>query len=74
MHRGKGLGVIFDSDLSFDPHIQKAICKSNQMIGLIRQSSSFMDKDMFLKLYKALNRPYVQYGNVVFHPLVKCTG
>ena len=67
----KDLGVIFDSNLSFDPHIQKAISKSNQMIGLIRRSFSFMDKNMFLKLYKALIRPHIEYGNVIWYPLLK---
>ena len=67
----KDLGVIFDKSLKFDTHIQKAVAKGNQVIGLIRRSFDFIDKDVFLKLYTALVRPHLEYGNVIWHPNLK---
>ena len=64
----KDLGVTFDSNLTFDIHINKAIGKANQMVGLIRRTFSYLTKDTFLKLYKALIRPHLEYGNNVWHP------
>ena len=29
----------------------------------------FLDKDMFLKLFKAIVRPHLEYANVVWHPM-----
>lgn len=67
----KDLGVTFDCDLSFDPHIQRVISKGNQMIGIVKRSFSFLDNDTFLKLYKAFVRPHVEYANVIWCPYLK---
>ena len=67
----KDLGVTFDIDLSFDVHIQNATKKANRAIGLIRRSFDYLDKDMFIKLYKALVRPHLEYGNTIWHPRLK---
>ena len=67
----KDLGVIFDKELLFDKHITKSINKANSMIGLIRRTFSFLDKDTFLRLYKTLIRPIIEYGNSVWFPNLK---
>ena len=67
----KDLGVIFDKDLSFDTHIQKCINKANQMTGLIKRTFSYLNKDTFLKLYQAMVRPHLEYGNVIWYPRLK---
>lgn len=59
----KDLGVTFDKLLPFDPHIQNVIKKANKMTGIIKRTFSYLDKDIFLKLYKALVRPHLEYGN-----------
>ena len=41
----KDLGVTFDSKLSFDQHIQTIVSKANQMLGLIKRTFSYLDKD-----------------------------
>lgn len=64
----KDLGVTFDRLLNFDLHVNKAIFKGNQMIGLIRRTFTYLTRDTFLKLYKALVRPHLEYGNTVWHP------
>ncbi|KAK7093852.1 hypothetical protein V1264_007538 [Littorina saxatilis] len=67
----KDIGVVFDSNLSFDPHIRGVVSKANQRIGIIKRTFSFLDKDTFLKLYKAFVRPLVEYANVVWSPFLK---
>ena len=65
----RDLGVIFEDNLSFDSHIQRAVSKANQILGLIRRSFDYIDRDMFTQLYKAFVRPHLEYGNIVWHPV-----
>ena len=44
------------------------IKKANNMMGLIWRSFIHLDEEMFLKLYKALVRHYLEYANVIWHP------
>ena len=67
----KDLGVTFESTLRFDKHISNCVNKANRMLGLIKRSFSFMDKEMFLPLYKALIRPHLEYATVVWSPFLK---
>ena len=67
----KDLGVIFDNRLKFDEHIQAAISKANKMLGIIRRAFAFMDKEIFLHLYKSLVRPHLEYGNSIWCPHLK---
>ena len=50
----KDLDEKFDECLNFATHISEVITKGNQRIGLIRRSFTFMNKQTFLTLYKAL--------------------
>jgi len=67
----RDLGVIFDSNLSFDLHINDCIARANRMMGIIFRSFVFMDSIMFLSLYKSLVRSILEYGNVIWSPLHK---
>lgn len=67
----KDLGVVFDESLNFDSHIQKAVNKSNQMVGLIRRSFAYLGKETLLQLYKSLVRPHLEYGNIIWYPFLK---
>ena len=64
----KDLGVVFDCMLSFDSHIQTVINKANRNIGIIRRTFSYLTRNGFIKLYKALVRPHLEYGNAIWHP------
>ena len=67
----KDIGVTFDKKLNFDVHINTAVNKANQLIGLIKRSFQYLDRDMFIKLYKAIIRPHLEYANVIWHPIYK---
>ena len=65
------LGVTFDTQLNFNKHIELAIGKANKMLGLIRRTFSYMNKEVFTMLYKSLVRPHLEYGNVIWNPVLK---
>ena len=65
------LGVIFDSNLLFDDHIDKAVKKANQALGMIKRAFTFLSKNVFISLYKSLKRPHLENGNVIWYPFHK---
>ena len=67
----KDLGVVFDESFKFDRHIQQKISKANQVSNVIRRSFLAADATTLNLLYKALVRPHLEYGNVIWHPLFK---
>ncbi len=67
----KDLGVTFDKNLNFDQHINNIVNKANQVLGVIKRTFTYLDRDVFIKLYKALVRPHLEYGNVIWNPYLK---
>ena len=67
----KDLGVHVDADLSFEEHIATKIKKANQIMGLIRRTFTYLDKESFKKLYTALVRPHLEYAQAVWSPHLK---
>ena len=67
----KDLGVTFTNDLKFSRHIEISVNKANKMIGIIKRTFTYMEKDMFLQLYKSLIRPHLEYGSVIWSPYLK---
>ena len=64
----KDIGVTFDCNLEFDIHISEKISKANSIFGMIRRSYKYLNKDVFLLLYKALVRSNLEYANSVWSP------
>ncbi|XP_071954278.1 uncharacterized protein [Antedon mediterranea] len=67
----KDLGVTFDQSLKFSLQTNEAVNKANRLIGLVRRSFDYMDKDMFLPLYKSIIRPHLEYASCIWYPLLK---
>ena len=67
----KNLGVIIDNSLSFGEHNSSKISTANRNLGLIFRTFTFMDKDMFLNLFKAIVRPHLEYATSVWSPQYK---
>lgn len=67
----KDIGVNFDDGLKFSEHISICVKNANMKLGLIRRSFEYMDRDMFLNLYKSLIRPTLEYASVVWSPSLK---
>ena len=64
----KDLGVIIDSQLTFEEHLTGNIRVKNAMVGPIRRSLSYY---LFWKLYLAFVRPHLEYAQVVWAPNTK---
>ena len=67
-HTEKDLGVYVDDKLKFDFHIHTAVTRANRMLGLIKRSYTYLDKESLLCLYKAMVRPILEYGVTVWSP------
>ena len=67
----KDLGVIMDPNLSFEKHIVEKIKKANSIAGLISRTINFKTKEIMILLFKALVRPIIEYGNVVWSPYLR---
>ena len=65
------LGVMIDKTLNFSEHINSKVNKANRNLGIISRTFTFMDKEMFLNLYKSLVRPHLVYAVTVCAPLYK---
>ena len=50
----KDLGVIIDSELTFDSCVTTKINKAYRNLGIINRLFIYMDKTMFLHVYKSL--------------------
>ena len=66
----KDLGVTFDNNLKFTDHINNKVNKANRNVDLFR-TFTFMDKDMFLSIYKSVARPHLEYASSVWSPIFK---
>lgn len=65
----KDLGVIIDSKLKFDLHIDYIVIKSYRMLGFImRTTKQFNNSDCIKLLYNALVRSNLEYNTYVWTP------
>ena len=67
----KDLGVTIDNKLKFETHIANKVNTANKVMGIIRRSFTHLDKTTFIRLFKALVRPHLEYANPVWHPNLK---
>ena len=57
--------------LSWSNHVAECAKKANRVLGMIKHTFTFMDKEMFLTLYKTLVRPQMEYCQEVWSPHLK---
>ena len=62
------LGVIIDSKLSFDDHINQVVNKATKMTKIIRRTFQFLDTYTFLPLHKTMVRSHLEYAVAVWYP------
>ena len=64
----KEVRVFIGDKLSSDSHITEKINKANSVLGAIRRSFEYLDKDTFKKLYTALVRSHLECAYAVWSP------
>ena len=67
----KVLGVLVDSKLNFNEQCAAAAKRGNQVLGIISRNFSSLDKEMFLKLYKSMVRPHLEYAIQAWNPYTR---
>ena len=67
----KDLGVYVQENLKFDKHISLTINRANKLVGLIKRTFSYLDQETLLTLYKTIIRPIIDYGNIIWFPVLK---
>ena len=64
----KDIGVIIDSNLDFDKHINQTINKANSIMAVIKRFFTTLNLHNFVPLYKALVRSHLDYGISIWSP------
>ena len=64
----RDLGIIIDSSLKFRSQAAAAIARASRMLGVVRRVFSNLDSETLPLLYKALVRPHLEYGNLIWGP------
>ncbi|XP_044757731.1 uncharacterized protein LOC123315894 [Coccinella septempunctata] len=69
----RDLGVIFDSRLTFIPHVDQLVLSVSKVYGfIIRNCRYFTHTSTFLCLFNALIRSRLDYGSVAWNPIYNC--
>lgn len=67
----KDLGILTDRKLSFEEHINATAKKGNQLVGMIKRSFNYLNRDMLSTLIKSIIRPVMEYGHAIWNPHLK---
>ena len=67
----RDLGVLIDEQLKFHGHWQQAVSKANSSLGLLKRTITSRSRTVFLRLYKAIVRPVLDFGTCLTSPSYK---
>ena len=62
----KPLGIVLDSMLNFESHVNQKIKKCNKLVGVIRRLSVHLPRTALLTIYKSFIRPNLDYGDILY--------
>ena len=65
------LGVTFSGDMKVSEQCGIAASKGNQMLGLIRRTIMYKEKQLIVPLYKTIVRPHLEYCIQAWRPFRK---
>ena len=63
----KHLGLILDTSLSFEKHLNEKMIKAKKNIGIIKHISRFLPLKTLDQMYKTLVRPHLDYCDIIYH-------
>ena len=67
----KILGVTFSADMKVSEQCGIAASKGNQILGLIRWTIMYNEKQLIVPLYRAIVRPHLEYFIQAWRPYRK---
>ena len=62
------LGVTFSADMKVSEQCGIAASKGNQIVGIIRRTIMYKEKQLIVLLYKAIVRPHLEYCIQTWRP------
>ena len=62
----KHLGVILDTKLNFQEHIESILSKVNKTIELLRKLQNILPPASLLKIFESIGRPHLDYVDVTY--------
>ena len=62
----KHLGMMLNSNLSYEHHIRSILNKVNKMIGLLRKFQLILPIHSLITIYKTFIKPHLGYGDVIY--------
>ena len=62
----KHLGMLLDSRLNFNEHVQSETNKCYKIIGLIKKLSLHLPREALLRIYTSFVRPNLDYTDITF--------
>ena len=63
----KHLGLMLDTKLSFEKHINEKIIKAKKIIGIIKYLSNYLPIKTLDLMYKLLVRPHLDYSDIIYN-------
>ena len=63
----KYLGLILDSKLTFNKHLDDKIAKANKGIGIIHRLYCYLPRNALMQIYKSFIRPNLDYCDIIYH-------
>ena len=64
--RHKHLGLVLDSKLSFNEHIESKMTKCKKIIGLTKKLSQFLSRRSLLTIYKSFVIPNLDDADIIY--------
>ena len=65
-HHQKHLGIILDSKLDFDIHVENKIRKCYKIIGIIKRPSVSVPRKTLFTICKFFIRPHLDFGDILY--------
>ena len=62
----KDLGIILDSKLTFENHLNIETTKINKTIRFFHKLQNFLPRAILIAIYKAFLRPHLDYGDILY--------
>jgi hypothetical protein len=66
VQKEKDIGITIDSELTFESHICEKVNKATLIFGALRRAFRYLDKKLFIPLYKKMVRTQLDYASALW--------